>query len=160
MRRKMEKLNMAPITRRHFVQQAAFAAAFYGCPFKAIDEAQRLFNADEQNVALLDAKTIRNLRSGIVGKVITPDSSEYKALRLVFNRAFDRHPAVIVCCTGASDVARSLDFAQSHDLQVAVRAGGHSRLGYGMCDSGGGNHSQCAGHVKSAVARRSLGGNI
>jgi FAD/FMN-containing dehydrogenase len=132
----MEKLNMAPITRRHFVQQAALAAAFYGCPFKAIDEAQRVFNADEQNVAPLDAKTIRNLRSGIVGNVITPDSSEYEALRLVFNRAFDRHPAVIVRCTGASDVARSLDFAQSNDLQVAVRAGGHSRLGYGMCDGG------------------------
>jgi len=118
MRRKMEKLNMAPITRRHFVQQASFAAAFYGCPFKAIDEAQRGFNAYEQNVAPLDAKTIRNLRSGIVGNVITPDSSEYEALRLVFNRAFDRHPAVIVRSTGASDVARSLDFAQSNDLQV------------------------------------------
>ena len=120
MRRKMEKLNMAPITRRHSVQQAAFAAAFYGCPFKAIDEAQRVFDADEQNVAPLDAKTIRNLRSGIVGNVITPDSSEYEAVRLVFSRAFDRHPAVIVRCTGASDVARSLDFAQSNDLQVAV----------------------------------------
>jgi hypothetical protein len=55
---------------------------------------------------------------------------------LVFNWAFDWHPAVIVRCTGASDVARSLDFAQSNDLQVAVRTGGHSRLGYGMCDGG------------------------
>jgi FAD/FMN-containing dehydrogenase len=132
----MEKLNMAPITRRHFVRQAAFAAALYGCPCKAIGEAQRLFNTDEQNVAPLDAKTIRKLRSGIVGNVITPGSSEYEAVRLVFNRAFDRHPAVIVRCTGASDVARSLDFAQSNNLQVAVRAGGHSRLGYGMCDGG------------------------
>jgi hypothetical protein len=51
MRRKMEKPNMVPVTRRHFVRQAAFAAAFYRCPFKAIDEAQRVFNADEQNVA-------------------------------------------------------------------------------------------------------------
>jgi hypothetical protein len=127
---------MAPITRRQFVRQAAFGAAFYGCPFKATDETQRIFNADEQNVAPLDAKTIRKLRSGIVGNLITPDSSEYEAVRLVFNRAFDRHPAVIVRCTGASDVARSLDFAQSNDLQVAVRAGGHSRLGYGMCDGG------------------------
>ena len=127
---------MAPITRRHFVRQAAFGAALYGCPLKAIGEAEGLFKADQQNVAPLDAKTIRNLRSGIVGNVITPDSSEYEALRLVFNRAFDRHPAVIVRCTGASDVARSLDFTQSNDLQVAVRAGGHSRLGYGMCDGG------------------------
>ena len=127
---------MAPITRRNFVRQAAFGAAFYGCPFKAIGAAQRLFNADEQNVAPLNAKTIEKLRSGIAGTVITPDSSDYEAVRLVFNRAFDRHPAVIVRCTGASDVARSLDFAQNNDLQVAVRAGGHSRLAYGMCDDG------------------------
>jgi hypothetical protein len=64
----MEKL-MAPITRRHFVRQAAFAAAFYGCPFNGIDEAQRVFNADEQNAASLDTKKNRNLRSGIVGSV-------------------------------------------------------------------------------------------
>jgi hypothetical protein len=41
-------------------------------------------------------RTIRKLRSGIVGNVITPNGSEYEAARLVFNRAFDRRPAVIV----------------------------------------------------------------
>lgn len=37
-------------------------------------------------------------------------------------------------CGRAEDVARALDFAQSHNLSLAVRAGGHSRIGYGMCD--------------------------
>lgn len=131
----MGKLNMALITRRHFVRQAAFAA-ICACPLRAIGESRRLFNADEQSGALLDAETIRKLRSDIVGHVITPDGSEYEAARLIFNRAFDRRPAIIVRCAGPSDVARALDFAQTRNLQVAVRGGGHSRLGYGMCDGG------------------------
>src|SRR5215469_8129492 len=35
-----------------------------------------------------------------------------------------------------ADAARTLDFAQIKKLPLAVRGGGHSRLGYGMCDGG------------------------
>jgi FAD/FMN-containing dehydrogenase len=133
---------MALITRRQFVRQAAFAAAFNGCPVRSIGEARRLFNTDEQKVAPLDAETIRKLRSGIVGNVITPDSSEYEAARVVFNRAFDRRPAVIVRCAGSSDVARALDFAQTKNSPLAVHGGGHSRLGYGVCNGGGSTSPQ------------------
>jgi FAD/FMN-containing dehydrogenase len=55
---------------------------------------------------------------------------------LVFNRAFDRHPALIVRCAGAPDVARALEFAQNQNLPLAVRGGGHSRAGFGVCDDG------------------------
>lgn len=127
---------MALITRRHFVRQTAFAAAVYACPLRAIGESRRLFGADEQSGSLLDAETIRKLRSGIAGHVITPDGSEYEAARLVFNRAFDRRPMAIVRCAGPADVARVLSFAQTRNLPLAVRSGGHSRLGYGMCDGG------------------------
>jgi FAD/FMN-containing dehydrogenase len=132
----MGKLNMAFITRRHFVRQTAFTAALYACPLGAIGESRRLFCADEQNGAPLDSETIRKLSADIVGQVITPGSSEYEAARLIFNRAFDRRPAVIVRCAGASDVARALGFAQIKNLPLAVRGGGHSRIGYGMCDGG------------------------
>ncbi len=57
-------------------------------------------------------------------------------MRLLFNRAFDRHPALIVRCSSAPDIARSLDFAQTHDLPVAVRSGGHDRAGFSVCDGG------------------------
>ena len=39
-------------------------------------------------------------------------------------------------CAGAGDVAHALDFAQTENLPLAVRGGGHSRVGYGMCDGG------------------------
>ena len=127
---------MALVTRRHFVRQAAFAAALYRCPMSANGEARRFFDADEQNGYPLDAATVRKLNSEIAGHVITPDGPEYEAIRLIFNRAFDHHPAVIVRCASPSDVARTLDFAQTKNLTLAVHGGGHSRLGYGMCAGG------------------------
>jgi hypothetical protein len=84
----------------------------------------------------LDADSIRKLASNVAGSVITPDSLDYEPARLIFNRAFDRRPAVIVRCSSPSDVARALEFAQAKHLPLAVRGGGHSRLGYGMCDGG------------------------
>lgn len=132
----MTELNIPLITRRHFVRQTASAAALYASPIPGISEARRLLASHEQHGAPLDAEATHKLASQIVGHVITPDGTAYETARLIFNRAFDRRPAVIVRCAGASDVARALDFAQSHSLPLAVRAGGHSRLGYGMCDGG------------------------
>lgn len=127
---------MSRMTRRRFVRQTMFAAALCGSPFRTIGGSRQLFAAEEQNDSRLDGETIRKLASGITGRVITPGSSEYETARVVFNLAFDRHPAVIVRCAGPSDVARALEFAQTRNLPLAVRSGGHSRLGYGICDGG------------------------
>ena len=125
---------MALCTRRQFVQQTALAAVSLSRPGLAF----------VRNVAQGSGKDgLRSMRrrsasyaSDIPGHVITPDGPDYEAARLIFNRAFDRRPALIVRCAGASDVARALDFAQTKNLPLAVRGGGHSRLGYGMCDGG------------------------
>src|SRR5579859_6590307 len=127
---------MALVTRRHFVRQAAFTVALSRCPVSAIGEARQLVDADEQNRPTLDPEAIRKLNAEIAGHVITSGVPEYERSRLIFNRAFDLHPAVIVRCAGPSDVARALDFAQVRKLPLAVHGGGHSRLGYGMCDGG------------------------
>jgi FAD/FMN-containing dehydrogenase len=128
---------MALTTRRQFVQQTALAAAaLCGCPMKVLAGALRIFEAGGQNAAPLDAAAIRRLASEITGHVITTEAPDYESSRLVFNRAFDQRPALIVRCAGAPDVARVLDFAQNQNLPLAVRAGGHSRVGHGMCDGG------------------------
>ncbi len=128
---------MALTTRRQFVQQTAFAAAgLYGCPIKTLRGGSRFFEARGQKAASLDEATIRKLASQMTGHVITPQASDYESSRMVFNRAFDLRPALIVHCASSSDIARALDFAQSRNLPLAVHGGGHSRLGYGMCDGG------------------------
>jgi hypothetical protein len=96
----------------------------------------RIFEEREQNAASLDAAAIRKLASQITGHVITPEAPDYEPSRLVGNRAYDRHPALIVRCAGASDVTRALDFGQSLSLPLAVRGGGHSAAGFGACDGG------------------------
>src|SRR5215472_4520886 len=112
---------MALITRREFVRQTAVAAALYGCPVEALAHAQRITDGHEQTAASLDSGAVQKFAAEITGHVITTEAPDYEAARVIFNRAFDLHPALIVRCGGASDVARSLDFAQKHNLLVAVR---------------------------------------
>ena len=136
-RRLTLKSIMALISRREFIQQTAFAAAsLYRCPVEAIAKAKRMLETGQGNAASFDAAAVRKLASEIAGHVITPDASEYESARLVENRAFDRRPAIIVRCANSSDVARALDFCQRPNLPVAVRGGGHSAAGYGVCDGG------------------------
>ena len=119
---------MPLITRRQFVQQTAFAASvLYAHP---------IFGTRKEHAATVDATAIRKLASNITGHVITPSSSDYESARQVNNQAYDRHPAVVVRCATPSDVAHVLDFGQSHALPLAVRSGGHSAAGYGVCDGG------------------------
>ena len=128
---------MAQTTRRQFVQHAALAAAtLCGPPLMALPSEWSAAEIAGQNADPVDPATMRKLAASITGSVITPAAPEYESARQVFNRAFDRRPALIVRCAGASDVARSLEFAQSHHLPLAVRGGGHSRAGFGVCDGG------------------------
>jgi FAD/FMN-containing dehydrogenase len=128
---------MTLTTRRQFVRQTAIAAAaIYGHPIDVLVEARRIFEPNEQNAPPLDAAAIRNLASKITGHVIASDSPDYESSRLIFNRAFDRRPALIVRCASASDVARSLEFTQNQNLPLAVRGGGHNRAGFSVCDGG------------------------
>jgi FAD/FMN-containing dehydrogenase len=56
--------------------------------------------------------------------------------RTLWNRAFDRKPALIVRCAGAADVTAALGFARAQGLLTAVRGGGHSLSGQSACDGG------------------------
>lgn len=38
--------------------------------------------------------------------------------------------------TVVADVRAALDYARARDLSVAVRSGGHSVAGYGVCEDG------------------------
>ena len=128
---------MALTTRRQFVQQTTFTtAALYGCPIELFAGVRRIVGEREQNAAPIDAAAIRKLTSQIAGHVITPEAADYESSRLVENRAFDRHPALIVRVANSSDVARVLNFGQEQKLPLAVRAGGHSAAGFGACDGG------------------------
>jgi FAD/FMN-containing dehydrogenase len=126
---------MALITRRQFVQQVVFSASALGYSFHHFETAH-ILQQEKAKSAPVDVDSIRKMASKISGHVITPDASEYESARHVNNRAYDRHPAVIVRCAIPDDVARSLEFARNNNLPLAVRCGGHSSAGFGVCDGG------------------------
>jgi FAD/FMN-containing dehydrogenase len=79
---------------------------------------------------------LNELRGSLAGTVVGPADAEYDAARRCFNALVDRRPAVIARCVGAGDVAAAFDFARTHELEVAVRAGGHNPAGHCVCDGG------------------------
>ena len=101
-------------------QTAVAAAALYGGPIKGLAGTREIFEAREQSAVPPDAAAIRKLASEITGHVITAEAPDYESARLVFNRAFDRRPALIVRSVGASDVARAR-FCPEPQFALAVR---------------------------------------
>jgi FAD/FMN-containing dehydrogenase len=81
-------------------------------------------------------ESFNELRRSLAGAVILPEDADYHVARRGFNALIDRRPAVIVRCAGAEDIAVAFDFARSHELEVAVRGGGHNPAGHCVCDGG------------------------
>ena len=69
-------------------------------------------------------------------QIVGPGDPGYDEARAVHNAMIDRHPALIVRCSSADDVARSIAFARSHGAPIAVRGGGHNGGGLGVVDDG------------------------
>jgi FAD/FMN-containing dehydrogenase len=81
-------------------------------------------------------RSLDELRHALAGTVVGPADPDYDAARRCFNALVDRRPAVIVRCVGAADVAAAFDFARAHELEVAVRGGGHNPAGHCVCEGG------------------------
>jgi FAD/FMN-containing dehydrogenase len=80
--------------------------------------------------------TLAELRSTITGTVTVPGDPDYETARRTWNYAIDRHPALIMRCTGTADVVAGVQFARSEALPIAVRGGRHSLAGFSTCDDG------------------------
>jgi len=75
-------------------------------------------------------------RDSLAGDVIQPSDRDYDRARNCFNLLIDRKPAAIARCAHTGDVAMALAFAQEHDLELAVRGGGHNPAGHCVVDGG------------------------
>lgn len=84
----------------------------------------------------LNEASIRELESAVRGHLVRPEDEGYHKARSVFNGMIDRRPDVIVRCADQADVIAAVNFARERDLRVAVRGGGHSVVGYSVCDGG------------------------
>jgi FAD/FMN-containing dehydrogenase len=85
---------------------------------------------------VLGDATLAEFEQSLRGRLIRPGDEGYDDARAVWNGAHDKRPALIARCAGAADVLRSVDFARSEGLTVAVRGGSHSIPGYSTVDGG------------------------
>ena len=76
------------------------------------------------------------LDTSVKGQLISRGSDEYDAARQVYNGMINKHPILIVRCADVADVIATVTFARENNLLLAVRGGGHSGAGLGMCDGG------------------------
>jgi FAD/FMN-containing dehydrogenase len=84
----------------------------------------------------LTATHTDQLRRTFAGDIITPGDGIYDEARRLWNAVHDRRPAIIVRPTTVAEVATAIRFGRDHDLELAVRSGGHSAAGHSSCDGG------------------------
>jgi FAD/FMN-containing dehydrogenase len=69
-------------------------------------------------------------------EVITPEHATYDEARRLWNAIHDRRPAVNPRPSSAEELATDVRFAREHDLEIAVRSGGHSAAGLAGANGG------------------------
>ncbi len=70
------------------------------------------------------------------GDLILPENRLYSRARRVWNHAIDQYPQLIARCRNSDDIIRAVQLARDYNLLPAVRGGGHSFAGHGVCDGG------------------------
>jgi FAD binding domain-containing protein/berberine-like enzyme len=81
-------------------------------------------------------RDIAKVAKSLTGEIVLPRDRSYAKLRRVSNHAVNRHPAIIVRCATLKDVQLAVEVARDVGLLTAVRSGGHSFAGHGVCDDG------------------------
>ena len=84
----------------------------------------------------MDQQLIEDLKQVVRGSVVLPGDPDYDETRKIYNGNIDRKPALFVMCSDVSDVIEAVTFGRENDIEIAVRGGGHSGPGFGICDDG------------------------
>jgi FAD/FMN-containing dehydrogenase len=80
--------------------------------------------------------SIKEIRSTFKGTVIAPGDAGYDAARLAFYGGIDNRPAVIIRPRNADEVSSVVNLARDTGMDLSIRSGGHSVIGYGIADGG------------------------
>ena len=118
-------------TRREFIKQSAITTALL--PFLgSCGQSSKSFSS------VLDKEAVTKFRKNFGGQIILPNDAQYELRRQAgyVNPDLDRHPSLIAICKNEQDVLKSLEFAQQSQLEIAVRSGNHSNMGWGTVENG------------------------
>jgi FAD/FMN-containing dehydrogenase len=116
-------------TRRTLLRRSAAGAALLGAG--GVIGASTAADARSR----LTAAQLRALRSAVRGQVVAPGDGGYDSARVLFNKRFDgMRPPAIVRARDAADVRAVVGWAQSNDVGLVSRSGGHAYNGASTSD--------------------------
>ena len=72
--------------------------------------------------------------NALSGVVVTKESPNYEECCLSWNRAFEKHPLVIVYCQENQDVIQAIKWAKQYGVPFRIRSGTHHYEGYSTGD--------------------------
>ena len=78
----------------------------------------------------------RDLANQLTGRVLSAGEDRFADARALWNCRFDRSPELAVLCQTAEGVAACINLAQSEDLLLSVKGGGHSYAANTIADGG------------------------
>jgi FAD/FMN-containing dehydrogenase len=84
----------------------------------------------------LDSSALEAFRGRLRGAMLEPSHNDYEGARRIQNGLIDRHPAVIVRCSGPADVVEAVNFARDRGVLLSIRGGGHNVAGNAVNDGG------------------------
>jgi hypothetical protein len=84
----------------------------------------------------LDEIAIAELAQAFDGEIIRQTDPTYDDARHPWNGMIDKRPALIARPRGTAEVARLVRFARQHELEIAVRCGGHGTSGQSTTEGG------------------------
>ncbi len=121
---------MTNSTRREFLQHVAAGSAVLGAGWSL---GTQVATADGPDIPF---EAVSKLRARVQGQLVMPGDAHYDRANRVFywNPKTQRQPAIVVQCGHEDDAIHAVQFARDHDLEVAVRSGGHSHLAWGSSD--------------------------
>jgi hypothetical protein len=80
--------------------------------------------------------SVDQLKSSLRGEIIQPGDAQYDTARKVYNGMIDKRPRLIARCVDIADIIAAVEFGRENNLLTAIRGGGHSAPGLGICDDG------------------------
>ncbi len=91
-------------------------------------------NAEKLDLGNMTIDELCELNLALLGRVVLPSDPDYNKDRQESNPAFQAYPKMIVYCEVPADVKFCLYAANTNNLWVALRSGGHSTAGYSVND--------------------------
>ncbi len=102
----------------------------------------------------LEQAVVKELAESLRGNLLLPGNPGYEIARRVLNPGIDKHPALVVQPSGATDIRNAVNFARERDMLLAVKCGGHSYGGKSTCEGGMQIDLSTLRHARVDVASR------